>query len=71
MTESPDTVTIPRSLFDMLAALPQWPASPCNACGGTVGHGHKCERAMPYWEARFAVERWQRENATEGGSDEA
>ena len=58
-----DTVTIPRSLFELLAVLPQWPTEhPCPACGGTVGHGHSCELATPYWEARFAVQAWQRKN---------
>lgn len=66
MSDGPDTVTIPRPLFDLLAALPQWPSSPCDACGGTVGHGYRCEAATPYWDARFALEQWQRANGSPG-----
>lgn len=56
------TVTIPRDLFDLLAAMPQWPTvHPCPDCHGTAGHFHRCPAATPYWEAKFALDRWQRQ----------
>lgn len=63
-----DTVTIPRDLFDLLAALPQWPTEhPCPDCGGRVGHGYDCPAARPYWHARTALDRWRWEQEVERG----